>query len=192
MIKNEDDGFIKPDTHYKLRCNDIDMPFPENPILNRVYNTLGKAIEIRIQAMLNHCALALCLALMTTFLLLCPSWAQQKRWEEISSLATGGRFYIDMETFQPSENGKLRYNVIGAGQGTNNRASLNEVDCATGHLRFPIESWSTEDPANASAGMSAERMPGPQGVVLVTPRTRLHTLLKSACQTHMPDTQGNW
>jgi hypothetical protein len=135
----------------------------------------------------HHCALTFALVFITAFLSLCPSWAQQKGWEEISSLATGGRFYIDMNTFQPAENGKLRYNVVGSGQGTNNRASLNEVDCATGQLRSPIESWPTDDPASASA-----RMPGPQGAVIATPRTRLHALLKQACQAHRPDMRGDW
>lgn len=38
VMKNKGDAFIKPDTHYKLLFSKMDGRYPENHILNRVYN----------------------------------------------------------------------------------------------------------------------------------------------------------
>lgn len=111
---------------------------------------------------------------------------------EISSLATGGKFYLDKSSFQPVGGGKLRYNVIGqnGSQDPNNpsqRISLNEIDCATGQLRSPIESWSEDSQGNISS-----RIPGPQGPVSVSSRTEIHQFLKDACARNLPNVRGNW
>lgn len=113
--------------------------------------------------------------------------AQETHFEEISSLATGGRFYLDMDTFEPAGGGKLRYNVIGYGQGTGDRVSLNEIDCATGQLKSPIESWSEN-----RQGQTTGQIPGPQGPVTVSKRTKLHDLLQDACNRYLPGTQVDW
>ncbi|WP_373531806.1 hypothetical protein [Vampirovibrio sp.] len=114
--------------------------------------------------------------------------AEPHRLEEISSLATGGRFYMDTATFHPAENGKLRYNMVGSGQGAGDRVSLNEIDCGTGQLRSPLQSWQAHDVVTRQSG----NIPGPAHAITVTPRTRLHSLLKQACQQHQPNIHGDW
>ena len=115
------------------------------------------------------------------------SLAQESNFEEISSLATGGKFYLDMDTFQPVGGGKLRYSVIGDGQGSGDRVSVNEINCATGQFKSPIESW-----AKDRQGEVSSRIPGPQGPMTVSKRTRLHGLLKNACAQYAPNAQGDW
>lgn len=111
---------------------------------------------------------------------------------EISSLATGGRFYLDKSSFQSVGGGKLRYNVIGQNgpqdpANPSHQISLNEIDCATGQLRSPIESWSEDSQGNISS-----RIPGPQGPVTVSRRTEIHQLLKDACAANLPKVRGDW
>lgn len=117
---------------------------------------------------------------------------QENELEEITSFASGARFYLDKGSFVPIGNGKLQYKVVGNGGPANSgdrsqRISVNEIDCGTGRLQAPVNSW-TED----KKGAVSSQFPGPSGPITVTNRTKLHGLLKDACNENLPDVQGNW
>jgi hypothetical protein len=115
------------------------------------------------------------------------------QYEEISSFATGGKFYLDKGSFVPVGNGKIRYQIVGQSNlpgsvnDSGNRVSSNEVDCNTGRLQSPIESWTQDAKGNISS-----RIPGPQGPITVSSRTKLHGLLKDACSENAPEAKGAW
>lgn len=117
---------------------------------------------------------------------------QENELEEITSFASGARFYLDKGSFVPIGNGKLQYKVVGNGGPTNSgdtsqRISVNEIDCGTGRLQAPVNSW-VED----KQGSVSSQFPGSTGPITVTNRTKLHGLLKDACNENLPDVQGNW
>ncbi len=115
------------------------------------------------------------------------------QYEEISSFATGGKFYLDKGSFVPVGNGKIRYQIVGQSNqpgsvnDSGNRISSNEFDCNTGRLQSPIESWAQDAKGNIS-----NRIPGPQGPITVSNRTKLHGLLKDACSENAPEARGSW
>lgn len=112
--------------------------------------------------------------------------------EIISSFASGDRFFLDKNSFQPLGNGKLQYQVIGVTgqQNPDNptyRVSRNEVNCGTGQLQSPVQSW-TQD----SRGESSNPLPGPVGPTKLTNRGKIYGLLKDACQQYAPEAKQNW
>lgn len=104
-----------------------------------------------------------------------------------SSFASGQKFYLENDSFQAGENGKLQYSVTSDTGGGGRRVSQNEIDCTTGEFKSPIESWQEDN-----KGRISDQKPGPAVKMSLNQKTHLYRTLKDACQKHMPQVQANW
>jgi hypothetical protein len=115
-----------------------------------------------------------------------PNPAEENR-TLYSSFASGQKFYLENDSFQPAGDGKLQYNVTSDTGNGGRRVSQNEIDCTTGQFKSPIESWQED-----SQGRVSDQKPGPVVTMTLNQKTQLYRTLKDACQKNLPDVQGSW
>jgi hypothetical protein len=106
----------------------------------------------------------------------------------LHSFASGQKFYIQKDSFQPMGNGLMQYTVTSTPGPDGVRVSRNEMDCRTGQMKSPIQSWS--DSGNGS--QQANPTDGPSAVTTLTNRTKLYDQMKDACRQAMPNLPMNW
>jgi hypothetical protein len=105
----------------------------------------------------------------------------------LHSFASGQTFYIDKSSFKPIGNGSLQYSVTGDIGDGSQRVSQNQIDCRTGQIKSPIQSWNDDGKGNIS-----NQTDGPSVTTMLTNRTQLHDDMKDACQQALPDLKMNW
>lgn len=101
--------------------------------------------------------------------------------------ASGQTFYIEKNSFKPIGNGTLQYNVTSDTGNGSQEVSKNEINCRTGQIKSPVQSWNQD-----SKGGISNQTDGPSAPTMLTNRTRLYYDMKDACQQAIPKLKMNW
>ena len=84
---------------------------------------------------------ALIASLLVGLALASPAMAE--RLVPYGSFVSGGKFYIDLDSFKSIGRNELSYYVYGFAD-TGNTVSLNTVDCTSGGYRSGVKTWQIE------------------------------------------------
>lgn len=106
-----------------------------------------------------------------------------------SSFASGEKFYIEKASFRSTGGSHLQYTIINENSQppVPSRVSLNDIDCATGAIQSPVESWDGDDPADQN-GIK----PGPVSPMTLSKRNKLYNILKKACHENLSELPMAW
>lgn len=121
---------------------------------------------------------------------------ETERFPLMNYFASGDAFYLDMESFEPTANGKLNYKIVGKnlfqtdGQDAPTQESSNEVDCLNGTFRSQTSRMLFDKNGNVISRDNFMNVPS----ITLTPGSSLYNVLKNACQDNFtsPEQPLKW
>lgn len=118
------------------------------------------------------------------------------RYPLMHYFASGDAFYLDMDSFEPTADGKITYKIIGKnlfqtdGQDIPTQESTNEVNCSNGTFRSQTSRKQFDKSGNVISSDSFMNVPS----IALSAGSSLYNALKDVCQDNFasPDHPLPW